>query len=47
MQKLNTAEIQNHKNIIVTVHVPEAVSDVIRQSKINKIYDILNPQNVK
>lgn len=30
------------QSIKVTIHIPESVSDVIRQTKINHIYDILN-----
>ena len=35
-------EQQDEQNIKVTIHIPENVSDVIRQTKINQIYDILN-----
>lgn len=28
----------------VTIHVPEAVSENLKQQKINRIYDILNPE---
>ena len=35
-------EQQEEQNIKVTIHIPENVSDVIRQTKINQIYDILN-----
>ena len=47
VQKLNTTGQQNIDKIKITVHIPESVSDVIRQSKINKIYDILSPKKVK
>ncbi len=35
-------EQQDEQNIKVTIHIPKNVSDVIRQTKINQIYDILN-----
>lgn len=31
-------------NISVTVHVPGSVAENLKQQKINRIYDILNPE---
>lgn len=28
----------------VTIHIPDTVSDSVKQQKINKLYDILKPQ---
>jgi hypothetical protein len=35
------------KKIKVTVHLPEKVSEVIRQQKINRIYNLLKPNGKK
>lgn len=32
--------------IKVTIHLPENVHETIRQQKINKIYDLLNPESL-
>lgn len=34
-------------NTKVTVHIPKSDSEIIRQTKINRIYDILNPKEQK
>lgn len=31
----------------VTIHIPDKVSDCIRQQKINRLYDILKPRKDK
>lgn len=41
-KKTNT--ITKSGNIKVTVHLPEKVTENIKQLKINKIYDILKPR---
>ena len=35
------------QNINVIIHLPEEVSEIIKQQKINRIYDILNPKDEK
>jgi len=35
------------EKINVTVHLPEKVSEVIRQQKINRIYNLLKPNGKK
>lgn len=32
------------KSIKLVIHIPEAVKESTRQEKINRIYDILNPE---
>lgn len=31
-------------NVMVTIHIPDAVAATLKQQKINRIYDILNPK---
>ena len=42
---------KNHENcenkIKVMVHLPDKTNDVIKQQKINRIYDLLNPKAKK
>lgn len=38
--------IKVSNEIKVTIHLPENVHETIRQQKINRIYDILNPKNL-
>lgn len=33
------------KGIRLTVHLPENIPETVRQQKINRIYDILTPEN--
>lgn len=33
-------------NVKVTIHIPNDVSETIRQQKINRLYDILKPKIV-
>lgn len=39
-----TVDPKDSDEIKVTVHIPENVHDNIRKEKINRIYDILNPE---
>ncbi|MDO5558377.1 MAG: hypothetical protein Q4F95_02135 [Oscillospiraceae bacterium] len=31
-------------NVKVTIHIPDDVSETVRQQKINRLYDILKPK---
>lgn len=33
-------------NVKVTIHIPDEVSETVRQQKINRLYDILKPKIV-
>ena len=41
MKKIKTTEVK----INVTIHIPDKVSENIKQQKINRLYDILKPKN--
>ena len=43
MKKNNINNNNEIKPIKVTVHIPENVSPDVRQRKINRLYDLLNP----
>lgn len=32
------------EKVMVTIHIPEAIAENLKQQKINRIYDILNPE---
>lgn len=38
---------QNNQNIKVTVQLPKLKSEIVNQTKINRIYDILNPEKTE
>ena len=42
MEKIN--ETITKSGIQVTIHLPEKVTESVKQLKINKIYDILKPK---
>ena len=45
---LNTTKETNASaEIKVTIHLPEDVSEVVRQQKINHLYDVLKPKPPK
>lgn len=37
----------NTKTVKVTIHIPDKVSENIKQQKINRLYDILKPKDKK
>lgn len=39
--------MDSNKHIKVKVHIPENVSETVKQQKINRLYDILKPKNKK
>jgi len=39
-----TISAENISTVKVTIHIPDEVSDTIRQQKINRLYDILKPK---
>lgn len=43
-RKKKTASVNTLSRIRVTIHVPVDVPESIRHQKINRIYDILNPE---
>ena len=43
----NAVKINAAKQIRVTVRIPENITEIVRQQKINRIYDILNPESSK
>ena len=43
----NTNETNASAEIKVTIHLPEDVSEVVRQQKINHLYDVLKPKPPK
>lgn len=45
-ETVDIVKVDSTKKIPVAVHVPENVSENIRQQKINRIYDILKTENV-
>lgn len=44
---MQTNKKHEKPNTKVTVHIPKSDSEIIRQTKINRIYDILNPKGQK
>lgn len=40
-------EQENTKTVKVTIHVPDKISENIKQQKINRLYDILKPKDKK
>lgn len=42
-----TTNINASAEIKVTIHLPEDVSEVVRQQKINHLYDVLKPKPPK
>ena len=44
---MQTNKKHEKPNTMVTVHIPKLDSEIIRQTKINRIYDILNPKEQK
>ena len=43
----NTNETNTSAEIKVTIHLPEDVSEIVRQQKINHLYDVLKPKSPK
>ena len=43
----NANETNASAEIKVTIHLPEDVSEVVRQQKINHLYDVLKPKPPK
>jgi len=43
----STNETNASAEIKVTIHLPEDVSEVVRQQKINHLYDVLKPKPQK
>ncbi len=39
-----TVKVESPRKIRVTVHVPDHLHERVRQQKVNRIYDILNPK---
>lgn len=39
-----TISAENISTVKVTIHIPDEVSETIRQQKINRLYDILKPK---
>lgn len=35
---------KTREKVRVTIHIPKTVADTLKQQKINRIYDILNPE---
>ena len=44
---LNTTNNNASAEIKVTIHLPEEVSEIVRQQKINHLYDVLKPKPPK
>ena len=38
---------ENTKTVKVTIHVPDKISENIKQQKINRLYEILKPKDKK
>lgn len=43
----NANETNASAEIKVTIHLPEDVSEIVRQQKINHLYDVLKPKPPK
>ena len=39
-----TISAENISTVKVTIHIPDEVSETVRQQKINRLYDILKPK---